>query len=244
MQPISATAPRHHLVIAGTGRAGTTFLVELLTDLGLDTGYAPDEVAWHKNALAHAGLEHDIRQPGCPYVVKNPAFADWASEVFARSDVRVDRLIVPVRHLADAAESRRRMQAINQARMSRWRRLKHWLCPRLIAGGLVYTRSCEPGVQEALLAHKFFDLVHAATVAEVPITFVHFPRLVEDAHYLYSALRPVLPGIDYSAFLPAFERVADPRLVHRLAIGSTAAVRDCTRGLMQGNRREPVRPGA
>ncbi|WP_374659316.1 hypothetical protein [Inhella sp.] len=210
----AAALPRHHLVIAGTGRAGTTFLVELLTDLGLDTGYAPDEVAWHKNALAHAGLEHDIRKPGCPYVVKNPAFADYAPEVFARSDLRVDRLIVPVRQLVDAAQSRRRMQAINQARMSRWRRLKHWLRPRLIAGGLVYTRSSEPGAQEAMLAQKFFDLVLAATVAEVPITFLHFPRLVQDAHYLYGALRPVLRGIDYAAFVPVYERVANPRLVH------------------------------
>ncbi|MGO8710482.1 MAG: hypothetical protein ACLQUZ_00180 [Rhizomicrobium sp.] len=30
---------RHHVIISGTGRAGTTFLVQLLTALKLDTGY-------------------------------------------------------------------------------------------------------------------------------------------------------------------------------------------------------------
>ena len=30
---------RRHLVITGVGRSGTTFLVELLTGLGLDTGF-------------------------------------------------------------------------------------------------------------------------------------------------------------------------------------------------------------
>ena len=30
-----------HVVISGTGRAGTTFLVQLLTHLGLDTGFDP-----------------------------------------------------------------------------------------------------------------------------------------------------------------------------------------------------------
>ena len=31
--------PRRHVVITGTGRAGTSFLVELLTHLGLETGF-------------------------------------------------------------------------------------------------------------------------------------------------------------------------------------------------------------
>lgn len=31
--------PKHHIIISGTGRAGTTFLVQLLTELELDTGF-------------------------------------------------------------------------------------------------------------------------------------------------------------------------------------------------------------
>lgn len=59
---------RHHTIISGTGRAGTTFLVELLTQLGLDT--QADKLGYSINA--HAGLEADITLPNAPYIVKNP----------------------------------------------------------------------------------------------------------------------------------------------------------------------------
>ena len=49
-------------LIVGTGRAGTSFLVALLTRLGLPTGFTNADV--EKTILrtaAHAGLEHDPR---------------------------------------------------------------------------------------------------------------------------------------------------------------------------------------
>ena len=49
-------------LIVGTGRAGTSFLVALLTRLGLPTGFTNADV--DKTLLhtaAHAGLEHDPR---------------------------------------------------------------------------------------------------------------------------------------------------------------------------------------
>ena len=34
---------QHHVIITGTGRSGTTLLIQLLTELGLDTGFASKE---------------------------------------------------------------------------------------------------------------------------------------------------------------------------------------------------------
>ena len=49
--------PRRHLIIAGTGRAGTSFLVRYLTELGLDTIPTREgEAAWW-DVEANAGLE-------------------------------------------------------------------------------------------------------------------------------------------------------------------------------------------
>lgn len=50
---------RTHIVITGTGRSGTTFLIELLTQLGLETGFnASDiDIVSKKNHIARAGLE-------------------------------------------------------------------------------------------------------------------------------------------------------------------------------------------
>ena len=51
---------RGRILISGTGRAGTTFLVQLLTELGLDTGYSdPERVAMTYSEQARAGLEWD-----------------------------------------------------------------------------------------------------------------------------------------------------------------------------------------
>ena len=65
--------PVHKVIISGTGRSGTTFLVHLLTELGLDTGITARN--WGKKYFEHcnAGLEHELLDPETPYIVKNPA---------------------------------------------------------------------------------------------------------------------------------------------------------------------------
>ncbi len=63
---------RKHILITGTGRAGTTFMVELLTHLGLDTGFNADTVTGLKDEMGRAGLEKDIRNNDCPFIVKSP----------------------------------------------------------------------------------------------------------------------------------------------------------------------------
>jgi len=63
---------RRHVVISGTGRAGTTFLVALLTNLGFDTGFPEKEIERLKSETARAGLEHYIREEGSPYIIKSP----------------------------------------------------------------------------------------------------------------------------------------------------------------------------
>ena len=62
--------PRNHFVITGTGRTGTTFLIELLTNLGLETGFRPAELSSKKSKNARAGFEHDMRSKDCPYIIK------------------------------------------------------------------------------------------------------------------------------------------------------------------------------
>jgi hypothetical protein len=99
-------SPRHHVVITGTGRAGTTFLVELLTCLGLDTGFSADSVGQKKDRHGRAGLEHDIRESNCPFLVKSPWFCDYAEEVICRDDILIEHIFIPIRDLNAAAESR------------------------------------------------------------------------------------------------------------------------------------------
>jgi hypothetical protein len=70
---------RHHCAISGTGRAGTSFLVQLLTYLELDTGFTEDTLILDKNA--RAGLELDILSRNAPYIVKKPWLCDTIIDV-------------------------------------------------------------------------------------------------------------------------------------------------------------------
>jgi hypothetical protein len=55
---------RKHLIISGTGRSGTTFLVQLYTALGLDTGFT--DATAGVNRHCQAGLEWGPAPAGCP----------------------------------------------------------------------------------------------------------------------------------------------------------------------------------
>ncbi len=204
---------RNHVVISGTGRAGTTFLVELLTHLGLDTGYSLEDLTFQKNKIARAGLEHDIRKEGSPYVVKNPEFCDYAEEVLKREDIVIEHVFVPMRDLYAAAESRRFVQ---ESAASEWSLLKRIRMMRKkkpkVRGGLAGTK--KRGEQELILLNRIYGLLLAFSNTTVPVTFLHFPRLVEDASYLFEKLKPILGDIEFDRFQAVFEKTAHPELVH------------------------------
>lgn len=207
--------PRHHILISGTGRAGTTFLVQLLTRLGLPTGFnVGDFSAERFQKGPRAGLERDIRDHNAPYVVKDPCFCDFAGEVFADPEIIIDYLIVPVRDHQAAAESRRHVVK-EYLDAGRWRRkLKYWLRPFEVEGGLWHTRSSEAGKQEGIILNQLYTLILEAANSLTPVILLKFPRIVKDGAYLYEKLKPVLGGLSEADFMKAFHETANPELVH------------------------------
>jgi hypothetical protein len=192
--------PRRHVIISGTGRAGTTFLVQLLTKLGLDTGFR--DPAEGVLANCDAGMEVDIRSPDAPYIVKNPWLCDHLDEVLRGGQVAIDHALVPIRDLFAAAQSRRDVTARSDP--SRF--------GGDVPGGLWHTT--DPASQEAVLAGQLYKLLHALEAHEIPTTMLHFPRIVRDPGYLRRKLGPLLGGIDAETFLAAFRSVSRPELVH------------------------------
>lgn len=195
---------KHHLIISGTGRAGTTFLVQLLTELGLDTGFSQANADVNPNS--HAGLEWNIRNANAPYIVKGPALSKDLDQLLAAGEIVVDCAIIPIRDLYAAAESRRAVQRNHKQRD--------------VPGGLILTEN--PQEQEAALAIEFHRLAHTLTRHEVPMIWLHFPRLVEDAAYLYGKLKGLLPDQDGETFSQAFRAVSRPDLVHVFKPENTA----------------------
>lgn len=188
-----STHLKSKIIITGTGRAGTTFLVRLLTELGLDTGFSRDSWQRHVHAHCSAGMEWDLADPAAPRVVKNPDLCERLGPLIASGRVAVERALVPVRDLDSASASRVRVGVG-------------------VPGGVVGTD--DPAQQRAVLAGRFHQLVETLAAHGIPVTFLHFPRFAVDAEYCYTQLESVLGGIGWVEFEAAFARVSNPELIH------------------------------
>lgn len=184
------------IIITGTGRAGTTFLVRLLTELGLDTGYTP--ATWQRDYFAHcsAGLEQDPTEPNAPRIIKSPQLCDTLPDLLARRKIIVAHAIVPIRRLDDAAQSRVRVGGEGQT-----------------PGGLLGTSN--PAQQQTVLAERFHQLVHTLVAHEIPHTFLEFPWFARDADYAWRKLSPIFPEVTREQFAAAFARSVQPELIHQ-----------------------------
>jgi hypothetical protein len=191
--------PIHKIIITGTGRAGTTFLVQLLTELGLDTGYT--RKTWSRDYFEHcdAGLEFDVLAKDAPYIVKNPDFCETLPGLLATGRFKVDHVLVPVRELDAAAQSRIRVGGADGN----------------VPGGLVGT--ADPAAQKGVLAESFHRLMYTLTEYDIPYTLLHFPRIVRDPEYTREKLQFLVPGIDGNTFDAAFRGAAQPKLIHEFS---------------------------
>ena len=193
-----------HLVIAGTGRAGTSFLVEFLHACGLETavGRAP----YYERA--RAGHETRLSEgAGLPRVVKDPWLFEYCDAVDPRA-VPVDVLVVPMRELEDAARSRigNEREALRRAGVPGWRELRsHAPTP----GGVV--TSLEVADQARVLAVGFHRLMRWAARHDIPVVLLDYPRLVADAGHVVDALWPwIEPHADRATALAAHARTVRP----------------------------------
>jgi hypothetical protein len=204
---------KNHLLIAGTGRAGTTFLVQYLAECGLDTHLARNQHPGYDED-ANAGLEDMLLDnPDAPYVVKSPWLYEYVERLLADQETVVDAVIIPMRSIVEAATSR----SVNELR-ARYgsatlpNDCKQWESWGTTAGGIVY--SLNPIDQARLLALGFHELLHALVKRNIPIVLLDFPRFVDDPYYLYEALRSILEGkLDQASALRAHERIAVPSKV-------------------------------
>lgn len=196
---------KHHLIISGTGRCGTTFLVQLFTVLSLDTGFADPSSSISPNC--NAGMEWDIRHPNAPYIVKSPWLCDFLDDLLDAGRIIIDHAIIPVRDLYSAAESRRNVT----------RRTDKALHTGDIPGGLWHTD--RPEQQEAILANQLYKIIYTIAKRDIPMTLMYFPRLVHDPKYLYGKIEFALKGIGYERFSEAYGRVVKPELVHEFGAG-------------------------
>lgn len=221
----AATGGRHRVgkvVIAGTGRAGTTLLVQVLTDLGLDTGF---DASAPIDSTVNAGLERSVEGPDAPWIVKSPDLSRTLGAILDEGRARVDHVIIPIRDLDVATASRVRNTKYG-------RDLHTW-------GGLLGTNRATR--QRAALTGMLYELLYTVARHDVPHTFLMFPRFATDWEYAHAQLGFLAPEISADRWRLALEARVKPNLIHqrplsRFERGLTVAGTMYNRGI-----RRPVR---
>jgi len=193
---------RDVVIITGAGRAGTSFLVQLLTHLGIDTGYKVEDLVRGIYPVARAGLERRIEQLPASLVVKTPWYCDHMEDALNNPDVKVRHVLVPMRNADAAAASRVRNQTSMTGEVDG---------PPGLPGALWRTNSAVE--QPAVIREKLYGLLECLVEHDVPTTFLWYPRLTTDPEYLRSKLVSAFDLPDPREFKKVFERVVRPELV-------------------------------
>jgi len=186
---------RGKIVIAGTGRAGTTVLVQVLTELGLDTGYASTAAI---DPRVNAGLERSLVGVDAPWIVKSPQLSSTLGAVLDAGQARVDHVIIPIRDLDVAAASRVRNTKYGSD-------LHTW-------GGLLGTNRATR--QRDALNQMLADLLFTIARHELPHTLLMFPRFTSDWEYTHRQLSFLAPEVPAARWREALERCVEPDLIH------------------------------
>jgi hypothetical protein len=200
---------RHHVIISGTGRTGTTLLIQLLTKLGLDTGFTGDDD--HVYQTCNAGMEHSLTAEKVPYIIKNPDFCKTLEKALVTGNYRIDHTFIPVRDLFSAARSRIKVSE----------ETPRYAIPKGLSrapGGLWGTK--DKSQQEDILVRKFFQLIYVIVRYDIPHTFLEFPRLALDPAYTYEKLKPILKDVGYDEFAEIFQETSKPERINDFAAKS------------------------
>ena len=196
--------PSKHVLIGGTGRAGTTLLVQFFSALGLDTGFTPEQALHEVDPFSKAGLERWLSEERRPYIIKNPRLVDEIEEALNSGEISIDAAIIPMRDLFSAAESRREVYRGAEKRGA----------AALAQPGTLW-KTTKAHKQEAVLAVQFYRFLHPLVRHQVPIYFLDFPRFAGDPDYLIQSLAPFLKqqGVGDDAARRALLQAARPELI-------------------------------
>jgi hypothetical protein len=202
---------RHHVIITGTGRTGTSFLVQLLTRLGLDTGFKLNELNSKLDPIGRAGLESNIREDSAAYVVKSPNISNYIHEILEDPEIKLDLVIIPIRDIEEATESRVKVSKDNLKQKGVLGQI--FGSKRGHAGGMIKTS--DPEKQQFILLRSLSHLLVECAKHDQPIALLHYPKLMDEPTYLYRKLKPILGEISEKDFLLAHKEMLRPDWVSR-----------------------------
>jgi hypothetical protein len=171
------------ILVSGTGRCGTTFLIKLFTFLNMDTGFTKENCKEFIEDKTLGGLESYVNSKHT--VIKNPQYIvdlpEWIDQI------RIKCMIIPIRNYKDSAKSRVRTAPHNKK------------------GGLWYANDLESQVtfyHKQMSEYLLYMVQH-----DIPTIFLDFKKMVSDPMYLYQKLKSILKNTSFDVFFKAYHEI-------------------------------------
>jgi hypothetical protein len=173
------------ILITGTGRCGTTFLIKLFSFLNFNTGYNKDNYQSFIFSNCNAGMERRYYENY--YILKNPNFILNIKQILEDPKVKIKTVIIPIRDLKISADSR----------------LKH----KNENGGLWNAKDKSTQIQfyKDILTNYIFFM----TKYDINTIFIDFDKMVNDKKYLFNKIKSILDEkeIDFYMFSHVYDEV-------------------------------------
>ena len=156
------------ILISGTGRAGTTFLIKIFSFLGFDTGF--NELNYNNYIFKNCNAGMEFNYTSNHYILKNPTFITQIQDII-KYNINIEYMIIPIRDYNDSAKSRFK----NGIR----------------AGGMIGDSIDEDS--QVLYYNKIMSkYLYYMSKYDIPTIFINFEKMISDKLYLYNKLKIVL----------------------------------------------------
>lgn len=173
------------ILITGTGRAGTTFLIKLFTWLEYNTGWNKDNYKKNIQTSCNSGMERKYYENF--YILKNPNFMHNIETIIKDENIRIKYVIIPIRDYKLSAQSRVKNGKKN--------------------GGLWHAIDLNSQIQ--YYKNIMANYVYFMTKYDIPTIFIDFDKMINDKRYLFSKLNSILmeKNISYEKFSVVYDEV-------------------------------------
>lgn len=174
------------ILITGTGRCGTTFLIKLFSFLDFDTGYDRNNYEKYIFSNCNSGMERQYNDNY--YILKNPTFIANIEQILKDKSISIKNIIIPIRDLKSSAKSR----------------VSH----KNIYGGLWNAK--DELSQIEFYKNILTNYIYIATKHEINTIFIDFDKMINDKIYLFNKLKNILDekNIDLETFSHTYDEVS------------------------------------
>lgn len=173
------------IIITGTGRCGTTFLMRLFTFLEYDTGFTKNNFQKYIFENCNSGMEKNIDFNH--YILKNPVFIDNIEKII-NENYNIKYVIIPIRDYNLSAQSR----------------VKH----SKNAGGLWNANNEKKQLEfyYKIMSNYLLNMVKY----EINTIFLDFDKMINNKEYLYNKLKNIMDekNINFELFSKIYEEVS------------------------------------